>query len=186
MERPMTTQELFNKVQGILKEKGLLPDILDYGIATSKPIPIRTYEFWLKDNLDYGGSEGIYLDLWIEYSEDDERIKSGIGTFKTLDDSREAMRTMAALLADFIIEAYAYINAHIDGFTWTGVDVRAIDADGNRLTWCYSCSDMKSAMARKDILLGTYPQVAVRDNATRKEEVFFRDAKEKDGEMDQE
>ena len=41
MKRPMTTAELFDKIQDILKEKGKLPDILDYGIATSKPVPIR-------------------------------------------------------------------------------------------------------------------------------------------------
>ena len=91
MDRPMTTEELFEKIKGILKEKGKLPDILDYGIATSRPVPIRIYEFELKNNLDYGGSEGIYLDLEIEYFEDGEWHKDGIGTFKTLGESREAM-----------------------------------------------------------------------------------------------
>ena len=36
MQRPMTTQELFNRICDILKEKGKMPDILDYGIATRK------------------------------------------------------------------------------------------------------------------------------------------------------
>ena len=45
MKKPMTTKELFNKIYGILKEKDKLPDILDYGLATSNPVPIRTYEF---------------------------------------------------------------------------------------------------------------------------------------------
>ena len=67
MKKPMTTADLFNEIKTILKNKNMLPDILDYGIATSKPVPIRIYEFELKNNLDYGGSEGIYLDLWIEY-----------------------------------------------------------------------------------------------------------------------
>ena len=40
MKRPMTTGELFNKIQGILKEKDKLPDILDYGLATYKSVPI--------------------------------------------------------------------------------------------------------------------------------------------------
>ena len=70
MKKPMTTEDLFNKINGILKEKGKLPDILDYGLATSNPVPIRTYEFELKNNLDYGGYEGIYLDLWIVYFAD--------------------------------------------------------------------------------------------------------------------
>lgn len=32
MNRPMTTEELFNRIQDTLKEKGRLPDILDYGL----------------------------------------------------------------------------------------------------------------------------------------------------------
>lgn len=184
MDRPMTTQELFNRICDILEEKGKMPDILDYGIATSKPVPIRICEFELKNNLDYGGSEGIYLDLWIEYYEDNEWLRSDIGTFKTLDESREAMHTMAGLLADFIIEGTAYVNANLDDFTWTGADIRAFDENGKPLNWCYSCSSMENALKKKDELLKKYPQVTVRDNATRKEEVFFRDAREKNGEPD--
>ena len=61
-KRPMTTEELFNRINGILKEKGKLPDILDYGLAANSPIPIKNYEYGLKNKLDYGGNEGIYLD----------------------------------------------------------------------------------------------------------------------------
>ena len=39
-KRPMTTEELFNRINGILKEKGKLPDILDYGLATHSPVPV--------------------------------------------------------------------------------------------------------------------------------------------------
>lgn len=120
MKKPMTTEELFNKIQGILKEKGKLPDILDYGLATHNPVPIRTYEFDLKSDLAYGGSEGIYLSLWIEYFVNDERHTDSVGTFKTLDNSNEAMHIMADLLADFIIEEYDYVNANLDDFTWEG------------------------------------------------------------------
>jgi hypothetical protein len=52
---------------GILRKKDKLPNILDYGLATHRPMPITNYEFDLKNNLNYGGNEGIYLDLWIEY-----------------------------------------------------------------------------------------------------------------------
>ena len=67
MNKPMTTEDLFNKIQDILKEKGKLPAILDYGLATRSPVPIKTYEFDLVNKLSRGGNEGIYLDLWIEY-----------------------------------------------------------------------------------------------------------------------
>lgn len=171
-KRPMTTEELFDKICAILKEKGNLPDILDYGLATHKPVPIRTYEFELKNNLDYGSSEGIYLDLWIEYYEDNQRQQSGLGTFKTLGVSNKDMRIMATLLADFIIEEYAYVNANLDDFTWEGADVHPIDESEKRSGWGYSCRTMEAALKRKDDLLKKYPEVAVRDNATRKEKIY--------------
>ncbi len=146
MDRPMTTEELFNKIRDILKEKGRLPDILDYGFATNKPIPIKNYEFELKNNLQYGGSEGIYLDLWIAYFAEGERLAGSLGTFKTLDSSNEAMHIMADLLADFIIEEAAYVNRNQDDFTWEGADVRALGDNGEPLKWCFSCSSMESAL----------------------------------------
>ena len=81
MNRPMTTEELFDKIQDRLKEKGRLPDILDYGLATHSPVPIKTYEFNLVNKLAHGGSEGIYLDLWIEYYVNNKREKKRLGTF---------------------------------------------------------------------------------------------------------
>lgn len=41
----MTTKELFDEIQERLKEKGELPDILDYARADSSPAPIKTCEF---------------------------------------------------------------------------------------------------------------------------------------------
>lgn len=175
MKRPMTTKELFEKIRDILKEKDKLPDILDYGLATDKPIPIRNYEFDLKNNLDYGGSEGIYLDLWIVYFSDGERSTHDLGTFKTLDSSNEAMHIMADLLADFIIEESSYVNKNLDDFTWQGADVRAFDENGKPLNWCYSCNNMEDALNRKDDLLKKYPKVVIRDNATREEKHFSRE-----------
>lgn len=58
MNRPMTTAELFGQINELLKEKELIPEILDYALAAYHPVPIKTYEFDLKSNLGYGGSEG--------------------------------------------------------------------------------------------------------------------------------
>lgn len=69
-KRSMTTEELFDIICKILKEKGRLPDILDYGLAMHNPALIANYEHSLKNKLDYGGNEGIYLDLWMEYTAD--------------------------------------------------------------------------------------------------------------------
>lgn len=174
MDRPMTTEELFDKIYSILKEKGKLPVILDYGCATSNPVPIRTYEFALGHCLDYGASEGIYLDLWIEYFVGNEEHRAAIGTFKTLYEDDKAMHTMASLLADFIIEERSYVNANLDDFTWEGADVHVLKEDRERANWGYTCSTMEAALKRKDELLKHHGQVVVRDNATRKEKIYSR------------
>ena len=171
-KRPMTTEELFDIICEILKEKGKLPDILDYGLATHNPVPITNYEYGLRSKLDYGGNEGIYLDLWIEYTVDGKGCPSGLGTFKTLRTDDEAMHIMAALLADFIIEEYAYVNANLDDFTWEGVNVHVIEESGEKSKWGYSCGTMEAALKRKDELLMKYNKVIVRDNETRKEKIY--------------
>lgn len=171
-KRPMTTEGLFDSVCKVLKEKGKLPDILDYGLATHNPVSITNYEYDLKNNLDYGGNEGIYLDLWIEYTAEGKKCASGLGTFKTLRTDDEAMHIMAALLADFIIEEYAYVNANLDDFTWEGVDVHVIEESGEKSKWGYSCGTMEAALKRKDELLMKYNKVIVRNNATRKEKIY--------------
>lgn len=176
MKKPMTTEELFNKIKDILKEKGKLPSILDYGLATHRPVPIKTYEFDLINKLAHGGSEGIYLDLWIEYYVNGKKEKRRLGTFKTLHEDNDAMHVMAGLLADFTIEGHAYVGAHLDDFTWEGVDVHALDESGKRYSWGFTCCDMETALHRKDELLKKHPQVVVRDNATRKEKMFSQES----------
>lgn len=172
MTKPMTTEELFNKIHDILKEKGRIPDILDYGLATHRPVPVKTYEFDLVNKLVHGGSEGIYLDLWIEYLVNNEKQRKRLGTFKTLHEDNDAMYIMARLLADFIIEEQNYVNDHLDDFTWEGVDVYVLDENGKRYSWGCTCCDMETALRRKDELLKKYPQVVVRDNESRREENF--------------
>lgn len=174
IRRPITTEEYFNKICSILKEKALMPDILDYALATNNPIPMTTYEFDLKSSLAYGGSEGIYLDLWIEYHCGTERIQKSLGTFKTLREDREAMQIMGRLLADFIVEEHTYVNANLDNFTWEGADVHAVDDNGKKIDWGYSCGSMERALIKKDELLKKYPSVIVRDNATRKEKIYHK------------
>ena len=181
MTRPMTTEELFEKINSILKEKGKLLDILDYGLATSNPIPIRTYEFDLRNSLNYGGNEGIYLVLWIEYMEGNEKRRAAMGTYKTLYEDDNAMHIMASLLADFIIEEYSHVNKNLDDFTWEGADVHALEENGERMNWGYTCGTMEAALKKKDELLKHHQQVVVRDNAIRKEKIYSRQGVRYDG-----
>ena len=82
------------------------------------------------------------------------------------------MHIMAALLADFIIEEYAYVNANLDDFTWEGVYVHVIEGSGEKSKWGYSCGTMEAALKRKDELLMKYNKVIVRDNETREEKIY--------------
>ena len=172
MTRPMTTEELFEKINSILKEKGKIPDILDYGNATSNPVPIRTYEFDLGNSLNYGSNEGIYLELWIKYRVENEKRRAAIGTYKTLYKDANAMYIMASLLANFIIEEHSYVNNNLDDFTWEVADVYALKENGDRINWGYTCGTMEAALKRKDELLKHHKKVVVRDNTTRKEKIY--------------
>ena len=172
MTRPMTTEELFEKINSILIEKSKIPDILDYSLATSNPVPIRTYEFDVGSSLNYGGNEGIYLDFWIKYRVENEERRAAIGTYKTLYEDDNAMHIMASLLANFIIEEHSYVNKNLDDFTWEGADVYALKDNGDRVNWGYTCGTMEAALKRKDELLKHHQQVVVRDNATRKEKIY--------------
>ena len=172
MNKPMTTADLFDKICNILKEKGLYPEILDYALAESTPEPITTYEYSFRNNLDYGGNEGIYLDLWIETDTDAGTKRNKMGTFKTLETSGDAMHIMAKLLADFIVEESAYVNANRDDFCWEGMRVSAFDSNEKELGWYYTCKDMENALKKKDELLLKYPRVLIRDNATREEKSY--------------
>ena len=62
LKKPMTTEELFDKIKGILQEKDKLPEILDYGLGAYRPVPIKTYEFDLKSNLVHEAARGF---IWI-------------------------------------------------------------------------------------------------------------------------
>lgn len=171
-KNPMTTAEFFNTICSILKEKRKMPDILDYASTAHNPVPLTNDGFRILSDLDYGGSEGIYLTLAVEYVTISGKAVRPLGTFKTLDTDHEAMHTMAALLADFMIEKNAYVNAHLDDFTWEGADVCLADASGKRYGFGYTCGTMKAALKRKDELLKKYPKVIVRDNAARTEKIY--------------
>lgn len=171
--KPITTDEYFNLICRLLSGKGLMPDdLLDYRLAAHESVPIRTYEFNIRNNLEYGANEGIYLDIGIGYEEDGEQQIKRLGTFKTLRTDREAMRAMARLLADFLTEERDYVNSHLDDFTWTGMDVYVINTDGEKAGWTYTCPNMAAALRRKDELLKTHRRVAIRNNQTREMKIY--------------
>jgi hypothetical protein len=82
---------------------------------------------------------------------------------------------MAQLLADFIVAETRYVNKNLDDFTWEGADVHPIE-NGKKLDWGYSCRTMDEAKSRKDELLKKYDHVLIRNNKTRKESIYKKEA----------
>ena len=66
-KKPYTTHELFHEIDSLLKGKELLPDFLDYGIASGREdTEIRTHFWDVVFTVRFGGSEGIYLNLFLD------------------------------------------------------------------------------------------------------------------------
>lgn len=121
-----TSSSLFTVVWEQLREEGKVPeDLLDYAVPTEDFFEFRDYGFDVLGKINYGGSEGIYVDLYFKGEIGDPQHRKGgeIGTIKTLDTSDDAFRKMAVLMADFQIAATRFINRHLDDFTWTGFDI---------------------------------------------------------------
>ena len=179
-KKPKTTSELFEKICEILKQKNIMPDILDYALSDSRSKEIKKYEFDFKLFLDYGSNEGIYLDCCIkgDIGIDGEDKWYALGTFKTLREDSEAMYIMAKLYADFIMEGSRYVNGNLDDFNWTGADVQAYDETGTRKIG-YSCKTKESAEKVLGKLREKYYKVVYRDNETRKETEYIKEGKKK-------
>ena len=112
MENPVTTAELFTTIVKILEQKNLFPDILEYCDPTQEECFISSFDsgFGIANQLDYGLSGGIYLDLWIT----DGITKFPLGVCKTTGNDPESMYVMAKLLADFIIEIKEYASPYLN------------------------------------------------------------------------
>ena len=118
-----TNETLFNTIVNILREKGLLPDILDYDLSDRHITDIKTCEWDCTADLRFGGNEGIYLDVYAEGNIGDGHEKVRLGVFKTLGESKDYFYQMAKLQADFIWETREFVNDNLHDFDWTGYDI---------------------------------------------------------------
>lgn len=124
----MNGSDLFLRLVELIKESGNWPKHIHYAIGNDmKRVPeggkFYSDEFTVYYKLGYGGSEGIYLDIYVEgyYSSDvDSVCRMDIGTVKTLDTSSEAFYDMAKLGADFVLQSRQFLRDHGDDFTWQG------------------------------------------------------------------
>lgn len=168
-----TNQMLFDTVVALLNEQGKLPDILDYSLHEHNLKELSDYQFNCTYKLDYGGSEGIYLDCYIEgiCGEDDKYSRVPIGTFKTLSTSEDAMVEMGKLAGHFTYALSKYVNSHLDDFSWKGYDINFYNEDGT-YAFGYSCSTKEKALQRAEENKEKYAKVILRDNKTREEMII--------------
>ena len=105
-----TAQEVFSELRYRLESTGYLPDeyfILDRDWEKGREWPESGNIFC---TVDYGGSEGIYLDIYIKYEDENGKWKTdNLATGKTLGESEEDLDRMF-LVASAVTKAF-----HSDG-----------------------------------------------------------------------
>lgn len=120
-----TNADLMNHVLELVKESGNYEKagkIMDYFLAESGRVKeLTNYEFDFLAVANFGGSEGIYIDCWLQGSFEEnhrnERQTISCGTFKTLHADLEAMKVMGELAGILTYYADEYVNREIERYT---------------------------------------------------------------------
>ena len=92
-----TAEDVFHELEARLDSVGYLPDeylLLDRRWQNGREMP-RDAGFFCRT--DYGGSEGIYLDVFLEWYEDSQRRTEHFMTGKTLGESDADMDRMSLI-----------------------------------------------------------------------------------------
>ena len=98
-------EDVFHELEARLDSVGYLPDeyfTMDWRWEHGRQIP-KGADFFCKT--DYGGSEGIYLDMFLEWYEDSQRRTEHFMTGKTLGESGADMDRMS-LISSAITKAF--------------------------------------------------------------------------------
>ena len=108
----ITAGECFTLLKNHLEETGLMPDeyfSLTWNVAESMELPDYRKAVC---SVDWGSSEGIYLDISLEYMEDHERKSMKMIVGKTLGTSGEDYMIMSRIAAECALmlngEGYIY------------------------------------------------------------------------------
>lgn len=119
-----TNADLMNGIVRLVKENGWydrVGNILDYYLPESNTVKeISNYEFAFCANLDFGGSEGIYIDCYIDGIVDENNARTTqkipCGVFKTLGDGLEHMRIMGEFVGILKYYATRYIGQNFERY----------------------------------------------------------------------
>lgn len=160
-----TTAELFQNINERLKERGLLPEILDYGCAAEISVPVKSDAFDTIGVVNFGESEGICLDIYVvgDIGQTDGGMVL-IGVYKTLEEDITAYKKMGDLNAEFVYAMREFVDDHWECFKWTGVSV-VFFKDGNSVSE-YSCPSKTAADGIVNMNLDKYDYALVMDHET--------------------
>lgn len=104
-DKKYETEIIFQTIDACMREMEGLRDvyeILDYGISNFHNQMLRPdVEYQIHTQVNIGGSEGIYTDIWLT---DETGNRVVIGTYKTLEDD-----VNASILMGKISGAYAFL-----------------------------------------------------------------------------
>lgn len=128
---PYTTELFYRTIsEKVLNENPDIKGIIDYSLPAQNGRLMKSIEISPVITIDYGGSEGIYLNFSLKF-EDDTIVH--IGTVKTLLESDDAMYLMGKLNAALVIETYRFLNNNNIDFTWHGYRISECDSKGNEI-----------------------------------------------------
>lgn len=179
----ITNVDLFNKIILKIKESKKWPEaLIEYASANNyEKIGLYNYEFGPHFVLKPGGSEGYYLDLGIygNYTLTDSVNILNLGTIKTLDETEDGIRQMAALYGECLIAYESIMNNHdnLDALTRKGFDLHFMDSEGNISNWGYSGiksqeEAVKELRKLQELDPDKYAKAVTRDNLTREEKIY--------------
>ena len=112
-----TPKILIERVLELVKENGHYQEvepILDYYLPSDAAIEFSNYEFDFCALVNPGGSEGIYVDVFLRGDFDQsEKKHCKIATFKSLNEDAGAFKVMGALCGVLTYYAGQYINSNL-------------------------------------------------------------------------
>ena len=119
---PYTLGSFFDAVEEEVKI-GSEPGI-DYALGSRDDFQLTTDDFEDVASVGYGGSEGIYTDIFIQGYFDGNREQKPIGTIKTLNEDPEWMEKMGALGGRFVAAATDFIRKNSFNFIFKGYYIK--------------------------------------------------------------
>lgn len=120
-----TPVDLFNNILKTARNAGALQEldrIIDYDSACEfmeeNRKPISHYEFSTVFSVDFGGSEGIYIDAWLHghLDESGHTKRLRFGTIKTLESSLNAMKIMGEACGILQFYAREYLSRNFSRY----------------------------------------------------------------------